>query len=104
MLLKCLAWRKEFEAESVLEEELGFKELEGVVAYMQGCDRDGHPVCYNAYGVFKDRDMYERFFGDDDKLKRFLRWRVQVLERGVRMLHFKPAGVNSIIQVSYTSD
>lgn len=36
MLLKCLAWRKEFGADSVVEEELRFKELEGVVAYMHG--------------------------------------------------------------------
>ncbi|XP_051132007.1 patellin-6-like [Andrographis paniculata] len=104
MLLKCLAWRKEFTAESILEEDLGFKELEGVVAYMHGCDRQGHPVCYNAYGVFKDREMYERIFGDDEKLKRFLRWRVQVLERGIKLLQFKPGGVNSIIQVTDLKD
>ncbi|KAL6574544.1 Patellin-6 [Orobanche minor] len=105
MLTKCLAWRKEFGADVVLEEEMeGFKELEGVVAYMHGYDREGHPVCYNAYGVFKDREMYERVFGDDEKLKRFLRWRVQVLERGIKLLHFKPGGVNSIIQVTDLKD
>ncbi|KAK1312364.1 Patellin-6 [Acorus calamus] len=85
-------------------DDLGFKELEGVVAYMNGCDREGHPVCYNAYGVFKDKEMYERIFGDDEKLKRFLRWRVQVLERGISLLQFKPGGVNSIIQVTDLKD
>ncbi|KAI7978829.1 Patellin-6 [Camellia lanceoleosa] len=50
---------------------------------MHGFDREGHPVCYNAYGVFKDKDMYDRIFGDDEKLQKFLRWRVQVLERGL---------------------
>ncbi|KAL8504913.1 hypothetical protein ACS0TY_016201 [Phlomoides rotata] len=104
MLLKCLNWRKEFGAETVLEEDLGFKELEGSVAYMQGIDRGAHPVCYNAYGVFKDKEMYEKFFGDDEKLKKFLRWRVQVLERGIKLLHFKPGGVNSIIQVTDLKD
>ena len=104
MLLKCLAWRKEFGADNVVEEELGFKELEGVVAYMHGYDREGHPVCYNAYGVFKDKEMYERIFGDDEKLQKFLRWRVQVLERGINLLHFKPGGVNSIIQVTDLKD
>lgn len=105
MLLKCLSWRKDFEADKILEEDfLGFKELEGVVAYMHGFDREGHPVCYNAYGVFKDKDMYERIFGDDEKLKKFLRWRVQVLERGIQLLHFKPGGVNSIIQVTDLKD
>ncbi|XP_058110447.1 patellin-6 [Magnolia sinica] len=104
MLLKCLAWRKDFGADTVLDEDLGFKELEGVVAYMHAHDREGHPVCYNAYGVFKDKEMYERIFGDEEKLKRFLRWRVQVLERGVNVLQFKPGGVNSIIQVTDLKD
>ncbi|XP_074317356.1 patellin-6-like [Silene latifolia] len=104
MLEKSLSWRKEFMADGILEEELGFKELEGLVAYMHGFDKEGHPVCYNAYGVFKDKDMYERFFGDDDKIKKFLRWRVQVLERGIKLLHFKPGAVNSIIQVTDLKD
>jgi hypothetical protein len=104
MLEKCLSWRKEFGADDIVEEDLGFKELEGVVAYMHGYDREGHPVCYNAYGVFKDKEMYERIFGDEEKLKKFLRWRVQVLERGISLLHFKPGGVNSIIQVTDLKD
>ncbi|KAF4379024.1 hypothetical protein CsatB_000321 [Cannabis sativa] len=104
MLEKCLAWRKEFGTDVVLDEDLGFKELEGVVAYMQGFDREGHPVCYNAYGVFRDKDMYERIFGDEEKLKKFLKWRVQVLERGINLLHFKPNGVNSLIQVTDLKD
>ncbi|RLN00337.1 patellin-5 [Panicum miliaceum] len=104
MLLRCAAWRAEFGADAVLDEDLGFKDLEGVVAYMHGWDREGHPVCYNAYGVFKDRDMYERVFGDGDRLARFLRWRVQVMERGVRALSLRPGGVNAIIQVTDLKD
>ncbi|KAF5184911.1 Phosphatidylinositol transfer protein sfh5 [Thalictrum thalictroides] len=104
MLEKCFVWRKEFCAEKIVEEELGFKELEGVVAYMHSYDKDGHPVCYNAYGVFKDKEMYEKYFGDEEKLKKFLKWRVQVLERGIKLLHFKPGGVNSIIQVTDLKD
>ncbi|KAJ3676465.1 hypothetical protein LUZ60_003877 [Juncus effusus] len=104
MLVRCATWRAEFKTDGVLEEELGFKELEGVVAYMHGWDRVGHPVCYNAYGVFKDKGMYERVFGDEEKMERFLRWRVQVMERGVKMLQFTPGGVNSIIQVTDLKD
>ncbi|KAK1256637.1 Patellin-6 [Acorus gramineus] len=104
MLTKSLQWRDSFKADSILSEDIGFKELEGVVAYMSGCDREGHPVCYNAYGVFKEKGMYERVFGDDEKLERFLRWRVQVLERGISLLQFKPGGVNSIIQVTDLKD
>ncbi|MCL7042942.1 hypothetical protein MKW94_014017 [Papaver nudicaule] len=104
MLEKCLVWRKEFSADTVVDESLGFKELEGLVAYMHGYDKQGHPVCYNAYGVFKDKEMYERIFGDEEKLQKFLRWRVQVLERGIKLLHFKPGGINSIIQVTDLKD
>ncbi|KAK7287249.1 hypothetical protein RIF29_00421 [Crotalaria pallida] len=105
MLLKCLSWRRDFGADNVVDEELvEFKELEGVVAYMQGYDREGHPVCYNAYGVFRDKEMYEKVFGDEEKLKKFLRWRVQVLERGIKLLHFKPGGVNALIQVTDLKD
>ncbi|KAG0502771.1 hypothetical protein HPP92_002843 [Vanilla planifolia] len=104
MLIRCAEWRAEFGADGVVEEEMGFKELEGVVAYLHGWDRSGRPVCYNAYGVFKDREMYDRVFGDEDKLKRFLRWRVQVMERSVRLLQLKPGGINSIIQVTDLKD
>ncbi|CAF2129761.1 patellin-6-like [Brassica napus] len=104
MLEKCLEWREEFKTEKLTEEDLGFKDLEGRVAYMRGYDKEGHPVCYNAYGVFKEREMYERVFGDEEKINKFLRWRVQVLERGVKLLHFKPGGVNSIIQVTDLKD
>ncbi|XP_057489033.1 patellin-6-like [Actinidia eriantha] len=104
MLAKCLMWRQSFEADKILDEDLGFKDLEGVVAYMYGYDREGHPVCYNDYGVFKDKTIYERVFGDAEKLQKFLRWRIQVLERGIKLLHFKPGGVNSIIQVTDLKD
>ncbi|EPS57288.1 sec14-like protein, partial [Genlisea aurea] len=105
MLLKSLDWRKDFGADVVSEQDLvGFKELDGVVAYMHGVDREGHPVCYNAYGVFRDSEMYDKYFGDDEKLKGFLRWRVQVLERGIKVLDMKPGGVNSIIQVTDLKD
>ncbi|CAJ2670874.1 unnamed protein product [Trifolium pratense] len=104
MLVKCLVWRKEFGAENVVDEDLGFKELEGVVAFTHGFDREGHPVCYNHYGMFKDKDMYERIFGDEEKLNKFLRWRVQVLEKGIKLLHFKPGGINSLIQITDLKD
>ncbi|KAF9599280.1 hypothetical protein IFM89_036578 [Coptis chinensis] len=43
MLKKCLTWRKEFGAENISDDDLAFKELEGVVAYMYACDRESHP-------------------------------------------------------------
>ncbi|KAJ6742338.1 PATELLIN-1 [Salix viminalis] len=38
MLEQCLSWRKEFGADNIVDEDLGFKELEGVVASMHGYD------------------------------------------------------------------
>ncbi|CAM8924581.1 unnamed protein product [Rhodiola kirilowii] len=104
MLRNSLAWRRDFNADNIVNEDLNLKELEGVVAYMHGRDRQGRPVCYNAYGAFKDKEMYDRIFGDDEKLNKFLRWRVQVLEKGIDLLEFKPGGVNSIIQVTDLKD
>ena len=104
MLNRCLRWRRDFKVDEILEEDLGFPELEGVVAFMHGRDRSGHPVCYNAYGIFKDKEMYDKVFGDEEKLNRFLKWRVKVMERGIRLLDFKPGGVNSIIQVTDLKD
>ena len=57
---------------------------------MHDWDCGGHPVCCNAYGVFKDREMYNGLFDDGEKLKWVLRWRIQVMQRGVRLLQLKP--------------
>lgn len=104
MLKSTLIWRHDFKTDDILNEDLGFKELENVVAYMHKHDRQGRPVCYNAYGAFKDKDTYENVFGDEEKLNKFLRWRIQVLENGIGLLDFKPGGVNSIIQVTDLKD
>ncbi|XP_076932972.1 patellin-1-like, partial [Bidens hawaiensis] len=42
MLKSVVAWRKEFDIESLLEEDLGTDQ--GKVVYMHGVDKEGHPV------------------------------------------------------------
>ena len=32
-------------------------------------------------------------------MKKFLRWRVQILEKGIKLINFKPGGVNAMIQI-----
>ncbi|GLJ55065.1 hypothetical protein SUGI_1181950 [Cryptomeria japonica] len=98
MLKNTILWRKKFGADSILEEEFG-NELDGV-AYMHGFDKEGHPVCYNFYGVFEDKELYNKTFGDDVKRDKFLRWRVQFLEKGIRQLSFSPGGINSMVQIT----
>ncbi|KAM0948645.1 putative major sperm protein (MSP) [Dioscorea sansibarensis] len=99
MFEKTLQWRKEAKIDSVIsEEELG----SGLSAacYMDGVDREGHPVCYNVYGVFADEALYQKAFGTEEKRGEFLRWRVQLMEKGIQKLDFKPGGVSSLLQIT----
>lgn len=98
MLEKTLHWRKEFKADSILAEELG-TDLDSV-AYMSGTDRQGHPICYNIFGVLDNEEIYEKTLATEEKREQFLRWRVQLMEKGVRAVDFKPDGVNSLVQVN----
>lgn len=98
MLKKTLQWRKELNIDSVLDEDLG-ADL-GSVAHMNGVDREGHPVCYNIYGVFENDELYQKTFGTEEKRQQFLRWRFQLMEKGIQKLDFKPGGVSSLLQIN----
>lgn len=39
-------------------------------------------------------------FGNEEKREQFLRWRVQVMEKGIQKLDFKPGGVASLLQIN----
>ncbi|KAM7262494.1 hypothetical protein ACFE04_000177 [Oxalis oulophora] len=99
MLVKTLQWRKEAKMDAILDEK--FEVDFSPAGYMNGSvDREGHPVCYNVYGVFDDKDMYKKALGTEEKREQFLRWRFQLLERGIQKLDLKPGGVASILQIS----
>lgn len=98
MLKKTILWRKEFNIEELVDEDLG-DDLDKVV-FMHGHDKEGHPVCYNVYGEFQNKELYNKTFGDEEKRNKFLRWRIQFLERSIRKLDFNPGGINTIFQVS----
>jgi len=100
MLKSAVLWRKRFGIDELLGADLGLPELENVVFY-RGADRESHPVCYNVYGEFQDKELYEKAFGDEEKRERFLKWRIQLLERGIReQLDFSPSGICSMVQVT----
>ncbi|CAL9166473.1 unnamed protein product [Musa hybrid cultivar] len=100
MLKNAVLWRKEFGIEELLNEDLGIPEMEKVV-FMHGIDKEGHPVCYNVYGEFQNKELYAAAFADVEKRKQFLRWRIQYLEKGIRnMLDFNPEGVSTMVQVT----
>ncbi|KAJ2086977.1 Non-classical phosphatidylinositol transfer protein (PITP), partial [Coemansia sp. S100] len=89
MLTNALKWRAEFNIEGILEEEFP-EDVFGKVGFIHGNDGQGRPVTYNFYGNLDNKQV----FGD---LDRFLRWRVQLHERGMRMLDF--VNVADMIQV-----
>ncbi|XP_062229542.1 patellin-4-like [Phragmites australis] len=104
MLRRTLRWRRDWkgfagdegaDADGALLPE----ELEGA-CYLDGADREGHPVCYNALGVFADNVVYTKALGTEVGKARFLRWRVRAMERHVAELEFKPGGAVSLLQVT----
>uniref|UniRef100_A0A0D9WT52 CRAL-TRIO domain-containing protein n=1 Tax=Leersia perrieri TaxID=77586 RepID=A0A0D9WT52_9ORYZ len=98
MLRKTLHWRNSFSID-IGDDELP-AELAGA-CYLDGVDREGHPVCYNALGVFADEAVYRKAVGTEEGKARFLRWRVRAMERHVAgELDFKPGGVASLLQVT----
>ncbi|KAI3773646.1 hypothetical protein L1987_48176 [Smallanthus sonchifolius] len=65
----------------------------------QGVDKEGHPVCYNAYGEYQNKELYNETFSTEERRTRFLRWRIQFLEKSIRKLDFSPDGICTIVQV-----
>ncbi|GMI83225.1 hypothetical protein like AT1G72160 [Hibiscus trionum] len=98
MIKNTIQWRKEFGIDELLDEDLG-DDMDKVV-FMHGKDKEGHPVCYNVYGEFQNKELYQKAFSDEEKRLKFLRWRIQLLEKSIRKLDFSPGGVSTIFQVS----
>lgn len=96
MLKNTILWRKRFGADNILEEDFGTEWND--VAYMHGYDKEGHPVCYNNYGAFQNKELYLKTLNDAGD--RFLRWRIQLLENEIQKLSFNPGGINSMVQIT----
>ncbi|KAM5587329.1 patellin-4 [Rosa sericea] len=98
MLKKTLQWRKESKIDSILDEEI-CSDLSSA-AYLNGVDREGHPVCYNIFGVFDNEELYQKTFGNEEKRGQFLRWRVQLMEKSIQKLELRPGGATSLLQIN----
>ncbi|KAK8271340.1 hypothetical protein V6Z12_D11G256400 [Gossypium hirsutum] len=98
MLKNTILWRKEFGIDELVEQDLG-DDLSKVV-FMHGFDKEGHPVCYNVFGEFRNKELYEKKISDEEKRQNFLRWRIQFLEKSIRKLDFRPGGICTIVQVN----
>ncbi|KAI3900550.1 hypothetical protein MKW92_043560 [Papaver armeniacum] len=85
-------WRKEFEVERLLDEDLGLNnDLEKFV-FMNGFDKEGHPVCYHVYGEFESDK-----FSSEEKTQKFLQRGIQFVEKSIRKLDF--GGVSTFLQI-----
>ncbi|KAF3444224.1 hypothetical protein FNV43_RR13914 [Rhamnella rubrinervis] len=100
MIKNTVRWRKQFGIDELVEEELENDIGLDKVVFMHGVDKEGHPVCYNVYGEFQSKELYQKTFSDEEKRQKFLRWRIRFLEKSIRKLDFSPGGVCTIVQVN----
>ncbi|KAL5977270.1 hypothetical protein ACLOJK_021615 [Asimina triloba] len=98
MLKNTLQWRKEFNTDMILDEEFD-AELSSA-CYLKGVDSEGHPICYNIYGLFENEKLYQKTFGTEEKHNKFLRWRVREMEKSIQELDFEPGGICSFLQIN----
>jgi len=98
MIKQTVLWRKEFGIEALLREHLGT--AWDKVVFTDGYDKEGHPVYYNVFGEFENKELYQKSFSDDEKRNKFIRWRIQSLEKSVRKLDFAPSGIATIVQIN----
>lgn len=98
MIKQTALWRKEFGVEALLQEDLG-TDWDKVV-FTDGTDKEGHPVYYNVFGEFEDKDLYQKTFSDEEKRTKFVRWWIQSLEKSVRKLDFAPSGISTLVQIN----
>ncbi|KAI3878251.1 hypothetical protein MKX03_005080 [Papaver bracteatum] len=85
-------WRKEFEIDTLLDEDLGLSNHLQKVVFMNGFDKEGHPVCYNVYGEFESSKL-----SSEDKTQKFVQWGIQFAEKSIRKLDF--GGVSTFLQI-----
>ncbi|KAL8044976.1 hypothetical protein ABFX02_08G081900 [Erythranthe guttata] len=101
MIKNTVKWRKQFGIDGdLVEDDAAAGEQLGRAVFMHGHSKEGNPVCYNVYGEFQDKDLYRKMFSDEEKRSKFLKWRIQFLEKSARKLDFRAGGVSTIIQVN----
>jgi hypothetical protein len=98
MLKNTVRWRKEFGIDALLDEDLG-SDWDKVV-FTHGVDKEGHSVCYNVFGEFSNKELYQNTFVDEEKRSKFIKWRILILEKSIRKLDFDPKGISTIVQVN----
>lgn len=98
MIQKTLRWRKEFGVDKLANEESEVDDFKGAM-YTTGIDKEGRPVIYNVYEVFKERALNRKGYVNEETREKFMRARIQFLEKEIKQLSFKPGGIGSVLQV-----
>uniref|UniRef100_A0A803M7P6 CRAL-TRIO domain-containing protein n=2 Tax=Chenopodium quinoa TaxID=63459 RepID=A0A803M7P6_CHEQI len=99
-LKQTLIWRAEQRIDDITNENLGDKKELNKMVFIDSVDNEGHPLCFNSYGAFKDKELYAKTFGTEQNRRDFLRWRVQFMEQTIKKLSFEPGGVDSFLLIS----
>ncbi|KAJ6931337.1 patellin-4-like [Populus alba x Populus x berolinensis] len=98
MLRNALKWRNECRIDAIPEENLHLG-LEKFV-YINSVGKQGQPVHYILYGAFKDKELYRKVLGNEENREKFLRLRIQLMEKSIEQLSFKAGGADSILQIT----
>ncbi|KAI9220058.1 CRAL-TRIO domain-containing protein [Blastocladiella britannica] len=83
MLTATLVWRRDFNVQSVLTES--FPESMQAVGQVCGRTRTGEPITFNYYGALD----VDAVLTDAAAVEKFVRWRVQLMERAMALLDFE---------------
>ncbi|KAJ4829870.1 hypothetical protein Tsubulata_013129 [Turnera subulata] len=103
MLRDTLQWRKENKVDSIMEEDSEAENI-GSMFSIEGCDLEGHPVCYNMIGALGNDELLGKASGSVEKRHKFLRWRIQLMETCIQKLDFRPGGVSAFVLVNDLKD
>jgi len=90
MFIDCIRWRKEFNLNELMEETFP-SQYDESLGYIHKTDKEGRPLVINVYGGL-DNDAV---FGNLDQ---FLRWRVQLMEKGIALLDFNN-NIEDMVQI-----
>ncbi|XP_050206822.1 patellin-4-like [Mercurialis annua] len=99
MLQKTLKWRREYKTDTILDENLNLDVVLEKILYINSVDKQGRPLYYTFYGAFKDKGLYRRVLGTEEDREKFLRWRVQFMEKSIKKLSFKQGEADSMLQI-----
>lgn len=80
MLVTCLNWRKTFGVEHIFEEK--FPDAITSLGFIHKTDKQGRPVMYNTYGNINIKEAFD----DQGGIDKFVRWRVQLMEKAILRL------------------